>query len=382
MKLNITYVFVVASMLLCACGHDKGEQLTMTAVDLDDLNLIQVNLADVSNHEKVNLSDLVEGLEVIRMDNSNEALFKSSWAFFSDKYIVVKDALQGRPAKIFDKKGRYIAPIGGIGRGPGEYNDAYDILIDESSNSIYLTQLSARSVNQYDLNGNFVKEIKLGTSLYKPRLFNNGDSTISIVNMGFYDVRNPFVAATINPFTDEIVLLQNVDLCTNFENKEGSVVGFDNEVFSYRNTSGHSFKYSFNEKLLKYDPTNQSIFSVFELTLPENMKEDHWCVYNELPNSILAHVVGPKGRTIKIAKEDWTAVEIELINDLFGGMDTGMSFQDGYYFKIYEPRWLKEKVAEFLRSSDVEQKDKDALLKLVNSINDDDNNILLVGKLR
>ena len=374
---------VMALMFMTSCGKNEA---SMSATDAK-LNLsgqLHVDYATVGDKRQVKLSDIIDKLDVVKMDNSADALFKRDWVYLSDNYIVAKDGSRDmRPAKIFDKKGRYIAPIGGIGRGPGEYTSVYDILIDENMGAIYLTQFSSRVINQYDLNGKFIKEIELGATLNKPRLFNNGDSTISVVNLSFNDRKNAFVAATFNPFTNEKTILTCQELGTNFENEEGAGVGFNNEVFSYRNCIGNTFNFSYNDNhLLKYDPSNNSISSVLDFSLPENMRQDHWCVYNELPNSILVHIVGPNGKTIEISKNDGSAAEVEYVNDLLGGFETGMLFQDGYYFKMYEPRNLKDGISEFIKSNDVDDDTNATLMQLINSVDDDDNNILLIGKLK
>lgn len=385
MKKNIYITIVVFILILnvISCGNRKDSNLTTTTIELDNSNTININFDDINSSEDVKLSDIIEDLEIIKLDNSTDALFKSDWAFFSDKYIVVRDgARDKRPAKIFDKNGRYIAPVGNIGRGPGEYLDVFDILVDETSNFIYLTQMSSRVVNQYDMRGNLIKEIKLGTSLNKPRLYANANGTISIVNLCFNDQHNSFIAATVNPSTDEQIFLACPELGTNFVNKKGAGVGFDNEIFSYRNSMNNTFKFSYNDNLFKYDPANNRISAILEFTLPENLKENHWCVYNDFPEFILVHVIGPKGRTIKVSKMDGTAVEIKLVNDFMGGIDTGMSFQDGYYFKIYEPRSLKEIISKFIKTKEIDKKTEESLLHLINTINNDDNNILLIGKLK
>lgn len=382
-KIKIAIIVTGLLALMVGCGHKNEVSPDTSSIILDDSNLIQVNYDDVKEKQKINLSDIVESLDVVKMDNSQDALFTRQWIHLSDNFIAVNDGSKDkRPAKLFDKNGRFIGSIGGIGRGPGEYTDVYNILIDEETNSVYLTEMASNVIHQYDLSGKFIKDIKVGARLNKARLFNNGDSTISIVNLCFNDAKDGILAATVNPFTEEKSLLVCPELGTNFEGADGAGIGFENDIFSYRNTSANTFEYTYLNKLLKYDPTSGSVSSVLEFTLPKNMREDHWLVFNELPDDILVHVVGPKGKTVKVSKHDGSAVEIEMINDFCGGMDTGMSFQDGYYFHIYEPRYLKEKVSEFIKTNDVDAKSKDSLLQMINSVEEDDNNIILLGKLK
>lgn len=382
-KIKIWSIVFALLIIMFSCGHNNKLDFESSSITIDDSNQIQVGYDEVKKKEKINLSDIVESLEVVKMDNSQDALFTKQWIYFSDNFIAVSDGSQDkRPAKLFDRNGRFIGTIGGIGRGPGEYTSVYNILIDENTNSIYVTEISSNVVHQYDLNGKFIKDIKLDARLNKGRLFNNCDSTISIVNLCFNDRKDGILAATVNPFTEEKSLFICPELGTSFEGANGAGIGFDNEVFSYRNTSDNTFEYSYLNKLLRYDPTSGNVSSILEFTLPENMREDHWLVFNELPNDILVHIVGTKGKTIKVSKQDGSAVEVEMVNDFLGGMDTGMSFQDGYYFLIYEPRYLMDKVSEFIKINDVDAKSKEYLLQLINSMKEDDNNIVFLGKLR
>lgn len=380
-KLSLAMLALLCQILVVSCGRSDKDLNTISA-SFDSSNVQIIDFDKVEDKETVNLSDLIEGLDVVRMDNSNDALFKKDWVYLSDNFIAVRDGASSRPAKLFDKHGRYIAPIGSIGRGPGEYTSVYDILIDEPTNSIFLSQVAGRVINQYDLKGQFIREIKLGANLNKARLFNNGDSTISIVNLCFNDNRNAFVAAKINPYTEETEMLTCPELGTNFEDESGAGVGFNNEVYSFRNSVGNSFDYSYINKLLTYDPDNGIITSTLEVELPDNLAEDHSCIFNDLPEYTIVHVIGSKGKTIKVSKDDDSCKEFSIVNDFWGGFDSGMSFQDGYYFKLYEPRQLKTRVNEFLKTTSVDDATADYLKSIINSMDDDDNNVLLIGKLK
>ena len=61
---------------------------------------------------------------------------------------------------IFDRTGKFIRKIGGIGQGPGEYTRVYDFTIDPENKVIFLN--CDLVVNKYKIDGTFLGAIKTG----------------------------------------------------------------------------------------------------------------------------------------------------------------------------------------------------------------------------
>ena len=102
------------------------------------------------------LSAIAEEFQVVKLDNSDEALVPAGGVLVSDNYILVYGRQQ-TPFKLFDKFGRFLANIGSFGQGPGEYQLVYDAQIDEASERIYILPWNAKALLAYDLKGQYVQ---------------------------------------------------------------------------------------------------------------------------------------------------------------------------------------------------------------------------------
>lgn len=74
---------------------------------------------------RIPLSFFAEELEIVKLDNRDEALVGQTGMTISDNYILMHGR-QPNPFKLFDRKGNFLTNIGTIGQGPGEYQMVYD----------------------------------------------------------------------------------------------------------------------------------------------------------------------------------------------------------------------------------------------------------------
>lgn len=65
-----------------------------------------------------------------------------------------------------------------------------------------------------------------------------------------------------------------------------------------------------------------------------------------------------------------------------GNLDVHPSFQDGYYFKTYEPSVLKEKLEEQIASGKCPEEQIAKLTAFKETLKENDNNVLFLGKLK
>ena len=327
------------------------------------------------------LSELVEDVRIIRFENKEEACFKPWWLYFSDNYICVRQ--DGEAIKLFDKNGKFITNIGGIGQGPGEYKFVTDIAIDEKGKSIYITQIAGESILKYDIDGNFSREINLGERLNKPRLFIQPDSILSLVHLRFEDRNDKFTAANIGIYhNDSVQYLYTKELATNMKDEKGEITGYDNEIWAYRNCSDFSFMMTHTDTLYHYNSKTNEIQACFTMTMDPDKKADSFFIFNEFPHHYFVIIAGENGRNILVDKEKQEAFETTIVNDFMGNMEVFPKFQDGYYFCTYEPVDLKEKIEEHLTSGNCPAEQADKLRALQHSLKENDNNLLLLGKLK
>lgn len=327
------------------------------------------------------LSELIDSLEIIQLENKDSAYFKPYWFTISEHYIGIIQSLN--TFKLFNKKGYFICNVGSIGQGPGEYIDVNDALIDEIHGHIYLAPAhGSKSILKYDLQGKFIKELCLGTDLFRPNLMHSSDSTIALTNMCFKDVGGDFVGATISKSNGHILTKVNYAPVVLNLNEGGHRAGLEHFMWSYRNTPYFSFKVTVSDTLYHYDYEKNKIKPVFTFNMRENKRGDSWFIFSELPFHYTV-MIKDKGDVI-IDKRTGKASYFQLKNDIIGNSNLPCCyfFKDGYFCQILEPSELKELISRALATGNYNKNKEKYWLNIASSIGENDNSIILLGKLK
>ncbi len=296
---NVIYIISI-SLLLYSCSSSVQN---VTTVKLDDAQIVVLDEAKVTEKKTVKLSDLVEDFQVVRFDNKDEAFFKAFWMYFSDNYICIRQS--GNPIKLFDKSGRYLGNVGNIGQGPGEYNHIYDILLDEKGQSIYVTPIVSDNVLHYDLTGKYIDKLRFGEKINKGRIFLSPDaSTLSLVHLCFRDAGDKFTGANVqlqNPDSVQYVYVE--EIASNMKNQEGIRVGFNDEIWSYRNSADFPFMMTHTDTLYHYNSQTNKIQAAFTMSMDPDKKGDSYFIFKEWPHHYFVTIFGEGGRSILVDKE-------------------------------------------------------------------------------
>ena len=72
----------------------------------------------------------------------------------------------------------------------------------------------------------------------------------------------------------------------------------------------------------------------------------------------------------------------KLKNDFVGGLPISTQTSNGYIWAMYEPLQLMERIEKRLEESDCTDADKKVLKELYDSLDENDNNIMFIGKLK
>jgi hypothetical protein len=379
-KLVLTIVLLVCSVAFILFIANRPKKKSVTVISLKKSELIICDESLVEDEKDLNLSELVEDLQIIHLDNRDEAFTKCEWMYFSENYFCIRG---GNVVKLFEKSGKYLCDVGSKGNGPGEYRFPYDILIDEADRSIYVSDIIGEYILKYNMKGAFVRKISFGERLNKPRIFLNTDSTFSLAHLCFKDMDNQFVAANIQLHNNDSIKYTYVEeLTSNFKNKAGQKVGIENEIWSYRNTPNFPFAMTHTDTLYHYNSIKNEISARFTMKIDKEKKGVRFIILNELPHHYLIVIVGGKGGRILVNKKTHEASYVNITNDSLGNMSTSLKFQDGYSFAMYEPTALREKIVEHLQSGDCPDDKINRLEKLRDRLKGNDNNVLILGKLK
>lgn len=343
------------------------------------------------------LSNFIDDLEVIKLDNRDEALVSQTGITISDNYIVTHSSYPPQPYKLFDRKGNYINTIGSIGQGPGEYKNVYDVQIDEPANRVYLLPWMSRNLLAYDLKGVFIEAIPLNTSIPKGKFrVDSKNGTVSVVCLPFQNIKN--VAWTQDMKGTLIDSIPSGHLALPFD--------FSNEVMVSRNDPQtfdvliSSVTPTRADTLYHFDTKSNRLRPVFTYDYKDKQNIP-WHMYSEWPEYFTGNTSGPPvaqhvegGGTIYtpeetayyiVDKESGKGSWFKMYNDFLGDEPIrwpNSAFANGYYLINNEPGNLIPRLEKALKNPDLTEKRRKELTDLLNSIDENDNNYLLIGKLK
>ena len=346
---------------------------------------------------QIPLSLLAENLEIIRFDNRDEALMGEQMVIVSDNYLLVWN--QEHPVRLFDRKGNFLANIGANGQGPGEYQALYDAQIDEANNRIYMLPWTVGQLLVYDLQGNVLPSIPLCLNIPKGKLWINAkDSLIAVFALPFPNI--PAVAWT-QDFKGE-----RKDYI-----EAGSLTAYDYNAEVY---AGYNIDNVFDcllichlpprkDTLYHYDYLHNRLIPHFTMTFTSNDPIPNHAFF-ELPH----HFLGTTAESIQLSatmfgttntkqfiidKATGKGAYMHLVNDFLGNEELPLSsfdgnfppypnFRNGYYILNQDPGNLRDRLEKSMKTGKLSPEQKEKVTRLLNSVNENDNNLLFLAKLK
>ena len=350
----------------------------------DSIVVLDVGL--IKDTMQIRLSQLVDDLEIIKLETRDTALVKSGYMAVSDRYMLLGSYLM--PCKLFDKNGTFLRQIGGLGQGPGEYTNIYDAQIDEVNNRIYMLPWTSNQLLVFDLDGNILPPIPLPARV--PKGVFRVDTKKNLLTMGilpFHDLENKFVLWQQDLKGN---VLQSISSTPYYTYDD-----YSNEVSSNRNAGSFDF-FIFNwsavqDSLYHYDAKENRLVPVFTANFGTQDIPKH--TYTEFPGyywvNIITEVVNGQGMppmNVLIDKHSLKGTYCTLVIDELGGIPVEYPydcFQDGRFLMNLDPGDLIDELEKVLaRPERFSKEESDRLTKLKNSISVDDNNYILVGKFK
>lgn len=335
----------------------------------------------------VPLSEFTEELQVVKLDNRDEALVKDNHTIITDNYILVRNSKQN-PFKLFDKEGNFITTIGSYGQGPNEYLNVYDDVLDEKSKRIYILPWQSKKVLVFDLTGKAREPIPLPYRVPKGKIFI--DSEKSALSVAVLPFNNLPLAAWTQDFKGTLI--------DSIKGRHLSIKpDFSNEVQSHKNTAAFDYSvFTFYElrpdTVYHYDYKTHRLNPQFTLDFGKKPIKIHW--YEEMPNHFIGNVTievklsenlstTEKPAKFIVNKKNLRGGFYRLHNDFLGNIPIEWTnFNNGYYVWNVEPGILQRQLEKILAGDLVSEKQRQKLTKLMESINDNDNNYVVYAKLK
>ena len=395
-------LFSVAMFASCSLSVPKERDIIEdSAFRSVDLRIIEKTKGTV-----MSLGDLMESYEIIRLDNRDEALIKTYpyGVYVTDNYILLRPADVVSPVKLFTRKGRYVADIGGVGQGPGEYLYLFSWLVDEKENRIYLGPGRTDKVLVYDLKGNYLPDevIRFGEIVHKSQIWVDYDKKNVVV------VTLPFSANVNSNFAI------NKNVCW-VQNRDGDIVhripvnhygligDYSNALVARRNVDAISFSISEvpmlrtrPDTLYHYDAVKNIITPCFTIdhVVSENQSactvlyetsRSYWAQVTLYPNNLSSSVSSVRlpAFNVCVSKKDGNVRRIDRFTDpLLGLSYLFLAMKNGYVCISYDPLELMDALDKVLTQTDLEPDVRKRATDLRNSLHENDNDILIIGKLK
>ena len=396
------FLFSVAMFASCSLSVPKERDIIEdSAFRSVDLRIIEKTKGTV-----MSLGDLMESYEIIRLDNRDEALIKTYpyGVYVTDNYILLRPADVVSPVKLFTRKGRYVADIGGVGQGPGEYLYLFSWLVDEKENRIYLGPGRTDKVLVYDLKGNYLPDevIRFGEIVHKSQIWVDYDKkNVVVVTLPFSENENSNFAISNN-----VCWVQNRegDIVHRIPvNHYGLIGDYSNALVARRNVDAISFSISEvpmlrtrPDTLYHYDAVKNIITPCFTIdhVVSENQSactvlyetsRSYWAQVTLYPNNLSSSVSSVRlpAFNVCVSKKDGNVRRIDRFTDpLLGLSYPYLVMQNGYVCISYEPLGLMDALDKVLAQTDLKPEIRKRVTNLRNSLHENDNDILMIGKLK
>lgn len=367
--------------------------MVATRVMIDGEELIELDPSLLKDTVIFPLSYFTEEPEIIRLDERDEALTGASYAYVSDHYIMT-GMVNNIPFKLFDRQGKYISDVGGIGQGPGEYRFIYAAQIDEYTQRIYLLPFFGKELLVYDFKGNVCPPVPLA---------------------------HEGIVAQFALRRDTVVILgspqpKKFASCVWTQDLKGNLIhefptgrlDFDFRgvtINSQQNTERIDFSFWIPkaqlDSLYEVNVEKGVLIPRFTAHFKGEALKPH--MYGEFPD----HYVGEaSGQWIQSTTDDDGNIQRRVVGDLptyyivdkqtlrgayFGiendwldgeRLEMPLGLNGGYYMACLEPGVLAERIEKALRSDRLTERTRKLLTEVQAGITENDNNYLFYAKLK
>jgi len=388
-------IIIVLTSLLCSTGF--AQDLSKSPKVANVVNGLTVcDRSLLKDTITLPLSYFTEEMKIVKMEMSDEAVVAPTPVIIGEQHFLVKGS-GNNPYKLFSKDGKFITNIGGRGRGPGEYQNVYDEVLDEKNDRIYLLPWSSQVILVYDLKGKALDPVRLPMNVPKGKFFVDPSGTmVTVFALPFEG--SPYITWTQKMSGEPVNGIAPGNLAINPRNASGAFTGFNNEVMSGKHTSKiDAFLFTFGERrdtLYHYDSNVNKLLPQF--TVNYGNRNLPIFTYHELPR----HYMGSFSETIQTGpntfgttKHSFFVVEkgalkgsfFKLKNDYFDDQIIDFpvyTFSNGYFVRNYDPGDLLEHLEKALSNRNLSAAMRQKLTQLMNSISEKDNNYIFYAKIK
>jgi hypothetical protein len=123
--------------------------------------VVTIDIPEDITTRNIYIDSLVADYHYTRLETNDRCLIgKIEKIVLDSSYLFIYDKQNNLIFK-FDKDGRFLCKIGNAGKGPIEYNEAWDITINKETKEVNILDLMGRKIVIYDYNGKFIRDIPM-----------------------------------------------------------------------------------------------------------------------------------------------------------------------------------------------------------------------------
>lgn len=123
--------------------------------------VVTIDIPENITTRNINIDSLVADYHYIRLETNDRCLIGRIEKIFSDSSDLFIYDKQNNSVFKFDNSGRFLCKIGNAGKGPTEYNEAWNMTINKESKEISILDLMGRKIVIYDYNDKFIRNIPM-----------------------------------------------------------------------------------------------------------------------------------------------------------------------------------------------------------------------------
>lgn len=391
MEIRQTIKILAIAMIIYSCNNSKKDETVTAILDKSPVvakktthhgdSLFVCDISLLKDTIDLPLSFLISDFDAIILDNREEALVTENegGVEVSDNYIGIHSSTG---YKLFDRDGKYITTLSSRGQGPNEYLiSVYDSYIDEVNNCVYLLPMMSKNILTYDLQGNAQKSIPLAFYAGKGRFCVN--------------TQKKYVYIAILPFNNDTPIFWKQDFDGNVLQKIApkhliiSPPDYSNEINVYQNTEQIDLSFYHwtprADTLYHYQEKTNGFLPIFTAKFADDVIQHD---YVEIPNHYLIRLVQPSYQYsyILVDKKTLKGSYIRLKIDVLGNISgtKWIEMNKGYFIANMYTYELKEQLSR-VNINYLSSKTQKIVQQLLNNLGEDgedDNNVILIGKLK
>ena len=378
------FFYVLLSLFLSGCSKSESDSSV-------------VNLDFTRNYDGVtlNLNDIASDISVVRMETNENSLISYYRGFVGDKYIL---SFGNKSIMLFSSDGKFIQTIINRGKGPGEFNQIDAWTVDDTEHFLYYHDAGKDYICRYDLSSRKPdKELPFTNKGYLSKMLLINDTTFAIMpgmfgKYGYHWFYQSISGKILGGEEKESV-----------PHPGGVWAGMSplfiklayNTIFYQPSESDTLFRIKGVEKTpvfcFKYAPAkkNGSKTTGESVSILKTLKSRMLIRKSKFEKIVTSTSASIKGLGLDIYITDYSGSKINRIDSVFYDkmgiwLDANLIqlTNDNMVTFIYNAVDFKTVLKNAINSKDISDVKRNSLSILNNEISDDDNPIVIAGKLK